>query len=520
MKRIISMLTAAVCILSAVSASPVFAMEAGTMTEHQEQWKAEQENAFPDPDAVSVKAAVGDLEFSVYDEYAVLTNCTDREVTAVTIPAYVNEKPVLGVVDYPFGFCRKLTEITVPETMQYIEWNNLVSTTIVNVNNRPSEPPVASVRAVHIPEENPYYTVLDGIVYSKDLKTLIGCPPAAEITELSIPAETETIGDYAFAEQQSLEKAVIPDQIRHICNGAFAACPKLTYAEYPADMTMIAGDMFFGCEALTAFSARGELHTIGYGAFSKCTSLTEFTIPETVTAIGSSAFEEAGCIEKIGGVWYVQNWAVGSDEDVPEVILREGTVGAAEMAFFNRSAVTLLDFPQSVKYVGDLCFFALSRSVPSVLHYRGSVIGARTFAPAKTVTDFYIYDPECEIADNEQTIPAAYKYAADADAPDLPLPELADSVTGKITIHGYAGSTAEAYAKKYDRPFEEIPSGTLAGDVNADRSVSIADAVLLAKWLTCVPDTVLPDPQAADLDQDTRLTAADLTLLKRILLTV
>ena len=45
MKRIISMLTAAVCILAAASASPVFAMEDGTMTEHKEQWKAEQENA-------------------------------------------------------------------------------------------------------------------------------------------------------------------------------------------------------------------------------------------------------------------------------------------------------------------------------------------------------------------------------------------------------------------------------------------------------------------------------------------
>ena len=36
MKRIISMLTAAVCILAAASAAPVCAMEAGTLTEHQE----------------------------------------------------------------------------------------------------------------------------------------------------------------------------------------------------------------------------------------------------------------------------------------------------------------------------------------------------------------------------------------------------------------------------------------------------------------------------------------------------
>ena len=59
----------------------------------------------------------------------------------------------------------------------------------------------------------------------------------------------------------------------------------------------------------------------------------------------------------------------------------------------------------------------------------------------------------------------------------------------------------------------------ITGDCNRDGACTIADAVLLSRWLTTIPDTVLPDPQAADLDQDTRLTAADLTLLKRLLLT-
>jgi len=57
-----------------------------------------------------------------------------------------------------------------------------------------------------------------------------------------------------------------------------------------------------------------------------------------------------------------------------------------------------------------------------------------------------------------------------------------------------------------------------AGDINADGRVDIADAVLLAKWLTAVPDTVLPDWEAGDLNGDGKLTAVDLTLLKRILL--
>ena len=63
-----------------------------------------------------------------------------------------------------------------------------------------------------------------------------------------------------------------------------------------------------------------------------------------------------------------------------------------------------------------------------------------------------------------------------------------------------------------------VPAGTLPGDVNADGSVSIADAVLLQKWLLAVPDTVLPNWKAGDMNEDNRLDADDLSVIKRALL--
>ena len=56
------------------------------------------------------------------------------------------------------------------------------------------------------------------------------------------------------------------------------------------------------------------------------------------------------------------------------------------------------------------------------------------------------------------------------------------------------------------------------GDLNADGVCSISDAVLLQKWLTAVPDTALPNWKAGDLDDNSRLNAADFSLLKRLLL--
>ena len=62
------------------------------------------------------------------------------------------------------------------------------------------------------------------------------------------------------------------------------------------------------------------------------------------------------------------------------------------------------------------------------------------------------------------------------------------------------------------------PDAFIRGDVNADGVFNTADAVLLQKWLLAVPDTELVRSNAADLLADGRLDAADLTLMKRLLL--
>lgn len=58
----------------------------------------------------------------------------------------------------------------------------------------------------------------------------------------------------------------------------------------------------------------------------------------------------------------------------------------------------------------------------------------------------------------------------------------------------------------------------LTGDVNADGSLTIADLVLLQKWLLTLPDATLPNPAAADMNGDRILSTADLSLMKHELL--
>lgn len=56
------------------------------------------------------------------------------------------------------------------------------------------------------------------------------------------------------------------------------------------------------------------------------------------------------------------------------------------------------------------------------------------------------------------------------------------------------------------------------GDCNDDGAFSIADVVLLQKWLLAVPNVTLPNWKAADLCEDGRLDVFDLCMMKRLLL--
>ena len=62
---------------------------------------------------------------------------------------------------------------------------------------------------------------------------------------------------------------------------------------------------------------------------------------------------------------------------------------------------------------------------------------------------------------------------------------------------------------------EVIPPQPLKGDINDDGSVTVADAVLLQKYLLTAEQTV---SEAADISGDRKINAADFSMLKRILL--
>lgn len=72
-----------------------------------------------------------------------------------------------------------------------------------------------SFKAFEISESNKYYKVIDGIVYTKDGKTLVSIPVGKEFKDgvFKIPEGVENLGELSFSRNKNIKEVVIPDSL-------------------------------------------------------------------------------------------------------------------------------------------------------------------------------------------------------------------------------------------------------------------------------------------------------------------
>ncbi len=104
------------------------------------------------------------------------------------------------------------------------------------------------------------------------------------------------IGDGAFAEQELLEKIIMPNTITEIESNAFKNCIKLNNDEFESirfssALTTIGTSAFENCSALNVIILPEGVSAVGDAAFKGCINLEEVLIPASVTNIGNSIFE-------------------------------------------------------------------------------------------------------------------------------------------------------------------------------------------------------------------------------------
>ena len=116
-------------------------------------------------------------------------------------------------------------------------------------------------------------------------------------TNITIPGNVLTIGEYAFSACKNLTKITIPNSVTEIEASAFYECTDLKEVKIGSSLKEIKGGVFSDCTSLNNLEIGENVEKITSSAFLNCTSLRELFIPKNVKIIEPSAFERCSNLE-------------------------------------------------------------------------------------------------------------------------------------------------------------------------------------------------------------------------------
>lgn len=196
-----------------------------------------------------------------------------------------------------------------------------------------------SLTALTVDETNPYFTVQDGVLYSKDLTRLLWYPYAKADSEYEIPASLTSIDSYAFAGNTYLTKLKLTDNITSFADNTFKDCNYLKNVVWDGSY-----DRYYAI-----------LHEGGLGTGNdviKSASVEILGLPYVYDILDNGTEDPADDSIKI-------TWSYGKisgEVVIPDTIEGLPVTEIGDMAFATRTNISKLVIPDSVTTIGEQAF--------------------------------------------------------------------------------------------------------------------------------------------------------------------
>ena len=166
-------------------------------------------------------------------------------------------------------------------------------------------------------------------------------------------------------------------------------------------------EAFAGCINLTGINIPDGIKVINAGTFMGTKALKNVKIPGSVEYMYSYAFKDSGAIENDEGIYYVDKWAVDSDNDIERADIRMGTVGTIEGLFVSKNKLKVITVPESVIHLGKYLSFGLNMPV-ELVEFSCPAIPSGCLGNVG-IREVWINDPNCKIEDDIMTLPSYWK---------------------------------------------------------------------------------------------------------------
>lgn len=135
------------------------------------------------------------------------------------------------------------------------------------------------MQEINVTESNEFYRTIDGVLYTKDLKTIICYPVGKKNENFVIPSGVTNIGDYTFRDCKSLCEITLPPGVTSIGDGAFSGCCNLQEIALPPGVTNIGDYTFNWCWHLQEITLPLSVMSVGDNTFNWCLNLQQINIP-------------------------------------------------------------------------------------------------------------------------------------------------------------------------------------------------------------------------------------------------
>ena len=242
-------------------------------------------------------------------------------------------------------------------------------------------------------------------------------------TEVIVPDEVTSIGDYAFSNCSALTSITLPGGVSRIGNYAFEQCSSLTRIQLPSGLASIGNRAFSYCSSLTSLELPSGLTEIGGLAFYDCDSLTNLAVAE-----GNATYRSFnGCLYSASG-----EELICCPAGKKEITLLEGVTSIGDGAFSNCRRLKRIELPSGLTNIGNWAFELCSGLTR--LELPSGVVSIGDYAFESCIELSRIELPSTVTSIGE----CAFVYCS------------------SLTIYGETGSYAERYAKENDIPFEPL----------------------------------------------------------------